>query len=67
MAGKRMVGICYGNKLPVEWHVVKGVGLWSLPVLHASLCSFLEGRLVPSWGLLVDWGLRVDRICPTAH
>lgn len=67
MAGERMVGICYGNKLPVEWHVVKAVGLCSLPVLHASLHFFLEGHWVPIWELLVYWGLRVDRICPTAH
>lgn len=67
MAGERMVGICCGNMLPMEWHVVKAVGLWSLPVLCASLLVLLEGHPVPIWELLVFRGPPGDRMSPAAH
>lgn len=49
MAGERMAGICCGNMLPMERHVVKGVSLWSLPLLNTPLLSFLEGHPVSIW------------------
>lgn len=49
MAGERMAGICCGNMLPMERHVVKEVSPWSLPVLYTPLLSFLEGHQVLIW------------------